>query len=65
METDGIDTIDAAALQPMLGPELAAEQAALVFHQGQEAVAFALLTMAKGLAEKQPVASSTPDPYTP
>jgi len=48
----------------MLGPQLTAEQAALIFHQGQEAVVFALLTFAKQLAEKQAVAA-TPDPSAP
>jgi transposase-like protein len=60
-----METLDTAALQSLLGPELTAEQAALIFQQGQEAVVFALLTLAKRLAEKKPVASSTPDPSTP
>ena len=59
-----MDTLDAATLQAMLGPELTAEQAALIFQQGQEAVVFALLTLAKQLAEKQAVAVK-PDPATP
>src|SRR6516164_2134436 len=65
MTTTGMETLDTAALQSLLGPELTAEQAALIFQQGQEAVVFALLTLAKRLAEKKPVASSTPDPSTP
>ena len=64
MATKGTDTLDAATLQAMLGPELTAEQAALIFQQGQEAVVFALLTLAKQLAEKQAVAVK-PDPATP
>src|SRR5512144_1807609 len=65
MATKGMETLDAATLQAMLGPGLTAEQAALIFQQGQEAVVFALLTLAKQLAEKQAVAPNTPDPSTP
>ncbi len=61
MATKGIETLDAASLQSLLGPELTAEQAALIFQQRQEAVVFALLTLAKQLAEEQAIAA-TPDP---
>lgn len=61
----GTDTLDTTALQALLGPQLTAEQAALIFQQGQEAVIFALLTLAKQLAEKPASASATPDPSTP
>ena len=64
MATTGMDTLDAATLQAMLGPGLTAEQAALIFQQGQEAVVLALLTLAKRLAEKQAIAVS-PDPSAP
>ena len=64
MATKGMETLDAGSLQALLGPELTAEQAALIFRQGQEAVVFALLTLAKQLAEKQTTAS-VPDPSTP
>jgi len=64
MATKGMDTLDAATLQAMLGPGLTAEQATLIFRQGQEAVVFALLTLAKQLAEKQAIAVS-PDPAAP
>ncbi len=64
MVTKGMDTLDAATLQAMLGPELSAEQATLIFQQGQEAVVFALLTLAKQLAQKQAIAVS-PDPAAP
>ena len=64
MATKGMEALDAASLQALLGPELTAEQAALIFRQGQEAVVFALLTLAKQLAEKQAVASA-PNPSTP
>ena len=65
MTTTGMETLDTAALQSLLGPELTAEQAALIFHQGQEAVVFALPTLAKRWAEKQPTGSSIRDPSTP
>jgi transposase len=65
MATKGTDTLDTTSLQALLGPQLTAEQAALIFQQGQEAVVFALLTLAKQLAEKPPCASATPDPSTP
>ncbi|QEH36377.1 Transposase IS66 family protein [Aquisphaera giovannonii] len=65
MATAGTGTLDTASLQALLGPQLTAEQAALIFQQGQEAVVFALLTLAKQLAEEQPVASTTPDPSAP
>jgi hypothetical protein len=65
MATAGTDTLDIAPLLDLLGPQLTAEQATLIFQQGQEAVVFALLTLAKRLAEKPPIASTTPDPSTP
>ena len=40
-----------APLLTMLGPQLTTEQATLIFQQGQEAVVFALLNLAKQLAE--------------
>ncbi|HMB03728.1 MAG TPA: IS66 family transposase [Isosphaeraceae bacterium] len=52
-------------MEALLGPQLTAEQAALIFQQGQEAVVFALLTLAKQLAEKPSTAATTPDPATP
>jgi hypothetical protein len=65
MATRGTDTLDTASLQALLGPQLTAEQAALIFQQGQEAVVFALLTLAKQLAEQHPTAPATSDPSTP
>jgi len=65
MTTKGTDTLDTAFLQALLGPQLTAEQAALIFQQGQEAVVFALLTLAKQLAEKPTAAPGTPDPSAP
>jgi hypothetical protein len=64
MATAGADTLDTAFLRALLGPQLTAEQAALIFQQGQEAVVFALLTLAKQLAEKQAAAASQ-DPSAP
>jgi transposase len=65
MATAEADTLDTASLQALLGPQLTAEQAALIFQQGQEAVVFALLTLAKQLAEKPAAPSATPDPSAP
>jgi hypothetical protein len=64
MMTTGTDTLDTASLQAILGPHLAAEQAVLIFEQGQKAVVFALLTLAKQLAEEQ-AAAATRDPSVP
>lgn len=40
-------------LDVALGPNLTAEQAALIFEQGEEAVVFALLELAKGWAHAE------------
>jgi transposase len=65
MATAGTETLDTASLEALLGPQLTAEQAALIFQQGQEAVVFALLSLAKQLAEKPSTIPTTPDPSTP
>ena len=65
MVTAGADTLDTASLQALLGPNLTSEQAALIFRQGEEAVVFALLSLAKQLAEKRSSAATTPDPAAP
>jgi transposase len=65
MATAGTDTLDTATLQAWLGPQLTEEQAALIFQQGEEAVVFALLTLAKQLAEKSSPPPTAPDPSTP
>ena len=52
MATEGTDTLDTASLQALLGPQLTAEQAALIFQQGQDAVVFALWTLAQQVAER-------------
>ena len=49
MTTASVDALDAASLQALLGPHLTAEQAMLIFQQGQDAVVFALLSLAKQL----------------
>ena len=65
MATAGTETLDTASLQALLGPRLTEEQARLIYEQGADAVVFALLSLAKQLAEKQAVVSTTPDPAAP
>jgi hypothetical protein len=55
MTTAVADTLDTASLQALLTPQLTEEQARLIYEQGAEAVVFALLSLAKQLAEKQVV----------
>jgi hypothetical protein len=52
-------------LRAVLGPQLTAGQAELIFQQGQEAVVFALLTLAKQLAENLAAAPTGTDPSAP
>jgi transposase len=59
------DILDSAALQVLLGPQLTAEQAERIYRQGQEAVVFALLSLAKRLAEKPAAGSAARDPSAP
>jgi hypothetical protein len=56
------ETLNAASLEALLGPHLTAEQAARIFQQGQDAVVFALLTLAKQRAEKTVGAPAGVDP---
>jgi transposase len=65
MAMTGTTTLDTAALEAMLGPHLTAEQATLIFQQGQEAVVFALLSLAKQLAEKASATTTARDPSAP
>src|SRR5512143_1494973 len=58
MATAGSDTLDTGALQALLGPQLTAEQARMIYDQGPEAVVFALLTLAKRSAN--PAAARDP-----
>jgi transposase len=59
-----MDAINTAALEAILNPQLAAEQAHLIYEQGAEAVVFALLTLARQLAKKSGAATA-PDPSAP
>src|SRR3954451_15791372 len=52
MATAGSDTPDTESLPALLGPQLTAEQARMIYDQGPEAVVFALLTLAKRAAER-------------
>ena len=65
MASAGADTLDTTSLQALLGPHLTAEQAALIFQQGQEAVVFALLNLAKQLAERTAGVPKGTDPSAP
>ena len=49
----GTDTHDLTSLLDILGPQMTAEQAMLIFQQGQEAVIFSLLNLSKQLSERQ------------
>jgi transposase len=65
MAAASTETLDTASFQAWLGPQLTEEQAALIFQQGQEAVVFALLTLAKQIAEKSSPPPTAADPSTP
>jgi hypothetical protein len=54
-----------ATLDVSLGPHLTAEQAKAIYSQGEEAVIFALLKLAKMLSEQQPTNPPAPSPSTP
>jgi transposase len=57
----GTDAPTTPALEALLGPRLTAEQARAIFRQGEEAVVFALLTLAQMMAQH----TSSPSPTTP
>src|SRR5437762_329186 len=59
--TTGTDASATPSWEAMLGPQLTAEQARAIFHQGEEAVVFALLTLAHRMAQH----TSSPSPTTP
>ena len=62
----GTDTLTTPSLEAVLGPHLTAEQARTIFRQGEEAVIFALLTLAKMSAPTPTGPSpSTPSAMTP
>jgi transposase len=60
----GMEASATARLRVPLGPALTESQAREIFRQGEEAVVFALLQLAKRLAEQQGAASSS-SPATP
>jgi len=63
----GTETLLTPSLEAMLGPQLTAEQARAIYKRGAEATVFALLTLAKLLAEKKAgtVSPTTPSGMTP
>ncbi|AGA31148.1 IS66 family transposase [Singulisphaera acidiphila] len=65
MATTSSDTLDVPSLLTVLGPQLTPEQATRIFQQGQEAVVFALLNLAKQLAEKKAGVPTGTDPSAP
>jgi hypothetical protein len=65
MATANTEPLDSTSLLAVLGPQLTADQATLIFEQGKDAVVFALLNLAKQLAEKQSTPSAAPDPSAP
>src|SRR5947209_2650012 len=52
MTTAAPVTLDTESLLARLGPQLTAERARMIYDQGPEAVAFALLTLAQRAAER-------------
>src|SRR3954452_16812770 len=64
MATAGSDTLDTGSMQALLGPQLTAEQARMIYDQGPEAVVFALLTLAQRAAER-PAHPAARDPSPP
>jgi len=60
----GTETLNRTRVEALLGPQLTPEQARSIFAQGQESVVFALLTLAKLLAEQQALVTQ-PDPSAP
>ena len=59
--TVGTEAPTTPSLVAMLGPQLTAEQARTIFRQGEEAVIFALLTLAKMTVAP----ANSPGPTTP
>jgi transposase-like protein len=64
MATASSDTLDTESLRALLGPQLTAEQARMIYDQGPEAVVFALPTLAQRAAER-PADPAARDPSTP
>jgi hypothetical protein len=65
MATTGSGTLDTASLRALLGPQLTAERARLIYEQGSEAVVLALLTLAKRPAEQSVAPATARDPSAP
>jgi hypothetical protein len=65
MATVGAEPLDFTSLRAVLGPQMTADQANLIYEQGKDAVVFALLSLAKQLAESQSTPSAAPDPSAP
>src|SRR5512145_3395288 len=61
----GTDAPPTLSPEAMLGPQLTAEQARTIFRQGEEAVVFALLTLAKMAAPTSGPSPTTPSGMTP
>jgi hypothetical protein len=57
----GTEAVSPPPLEAVLGPQLTAEQARTIYRQGEEAVVFALLTLAQMMAQR----TSSPSPTTP
>jgi transposase len=58
-------TDQAATLEAPLGPALTEQQAREIYRQGEEAVVFALLSLAQRVAESQPLTTPVVAPTTP
>jgi hypothetical protein len=58
-------TDQTATLEVSLGPALTEQRAREIFRQGEEAVVFALLTLAQKLADPQPSPPAVVTPTTP
>lgn len=61
----GTDALTTSSLETMLGPRLTAEQARAIYEQGAEATIFALLALAKMVADRQAPSPTTPSGMTP
>jgi transposase len=61
----GMDALLMPSLEAMLGPELTEEQAREIVRQGEEVAVFALLALAKRLAQPSGPAPTTPSGMTP
>jgi len=60
-----MDNHDLTTLLDILGPQMTAEQAMLIFQQGQESVVFSLLALSKQLFKRQVASPAGIDPSAP